>query len=80
MGIFQHNLYGAKYCTRHRLWPYLGFYQVDGRCHRDRSGDQLVVGQGSGGRHLIATLDHRTRCARIDLNLGGRRILGFVIR
>ena len=47
MGIFQHHLYGAKDCTRHRLWPYLGFYQVDGRCHRDRSGDQLVVGQGS---------------------------------
>ena len=27
-------------------------------CHRDRSGDQLVVGQDSGGRHLIAKLDH----------------------
>ena len=30
----------------------------------DRSGDQLVGGQGSDGRHLIARLDHRARGVR----------------
>ena len=64
MWIFQHSLYDAKGCSRHRGCPYLDFKQVVGRCHRDRSGDQLVVGQGSGGRHLIAKLDHRARVVR----------------
>ena len=64
MGIFQHSLYGAKDCTRHRLLLYLSLQQVDGRCRRDRSGDQLVMGQGSGGCHLIAKLGHRARGVR----------------
>ena len=33
-------------------------------CHRDRSGGQLTVGQGSDGRHLIAKLNHRARGVR----------------
>ena len=41
--------------------------------------DQLVVGQGSGGCHLIAKLVHIARGVR-GLNSGGSRILGFVIR
>ena len=40
------------------------FLQVVGRCHMDMSGDQLVVGHGLGGRHLIAKLGHRARGVR----------------
>ena len=56
MWIFQHSLYDAKGCSRHRGWPYLDFYQVVGRCHRDRSGDQLVVGQAPIVNEVINAL------------------------
>ena len=62
MGMFQHNvqLYVVPNIALVTDYGIISV-KVDGRCHSDRSGDKLVVGQGSGGRHLIAKLDHRAR-------------------